>query len=102
MASDPVSRGTRSERLANYILPSAETAKKFIMLEINRKVDLLRGKKPGNDSRLSQKRLEENGLQGIHLRAYQLDGVTWIRRCFRNGHGCILGDEMGLGKTVQV
>ncbi|XP_068681305.1 chromodomain-helicase-DNA-binding protein 1-like isoform X2 [Montipora foliosa] len=24
-----------------------------------------------------------------------------MRRCFRNGHGCILGDEMGLGKTVQ-
>jgi len=72
------------------------------MFEVKRKVDLLRGKNPEVESRLTQKCLEENGLQGIHLRAYQLDGVIWMRRCFRCGHGCILGDEMGLGKTIQV
>ena len=52
--------------------------------------------------RLSQKDLEEDGLQGIHLRGYQLDGVSWMKRCFEYEHGCILGDEMGLGKTIQV
>lgn len=72
------------------------------MFEVKRKVGLLRGKNLEVESRLTQKCLEENGLQGIHLRAYQLDGVTWMRRCFRSGHGCILGDEMGLGKTIQV
>lgn len=51
---------------------------------------------------LSQEDLEENGLQGIQLRSYQLKGVRWMKRCFENGHGCILGDEMGLGKTIQV
>ena len=51
---------------------------------------------------LSQKDLEEDGLQGICLRGYQLEGVKWMKQCFENGHGCILGDEMGLGKTVQV
>lgn len=52
--------------------------------------------------RLSQKDLEEDGLQGIRLRGYQLDGVKWMKRCFECEHGCILGDEMGLGKTIQV
>lgn len=52
--------------------------------------------------RLSQKKLEDDGLQGIHLRGYQLDGVKWMKRCFECEHGCILGDEMGLGKTIQV
>lgn len=51
---------------------------------------------------LSQKDLEEDGLQGICLRGYQLEGVKWMKQCFENGHGCILGDEMGLGKTIQV
>lgn len=51
---------------------------------------------------LSQNDLEECGLQGIHLRGYQLEGVKWMRRCFECDHGCILGDEMGLGKTIQV
>ncbi len=51
---------------------------------------------------LSQDDLEECGLQGIHLRGYQLEGVKWMKRCFECGHGCILGDEMGLGKTIQV
>ncbi|XP_078362236.1 chromodomain-helicase-DNA-binding protein 1-like isoform X2 [Oculina patagonica] len=50
---------------------------------------------------LSQDDLEECGLQGIHLRGYQLEGVKWMKRCFECGHGCILGDEMGLGKTIQ-
>jgi len=54
------------------------------------------------EERLSQKNLEDNGLQGIHLRGYQLDGVRWMKRCFEREHGCILGDEMGLGKTIQV
>ncbi|XP_074636907.1 chromodomain-helicase-DNA-binding protein 1-like [Acropora palmata] len=71
------------------------------MFEVKRKVGLLRGKNLEVESRLTQKCLEENGLQGIHLRAYQLGGVIWMRRCFRCGHGCILGDEMGLGKTIQ-
>ena len=72
------------------------------MFEIKSKVDLLCGKNVKAGSRLTRKCLEEAGLQGIHLRAYQLDGVTWMKRCFRSGYGCILGDEMGLGKTIQV
>lgn len=52
--------------------------------------------------RLSQKDLAYDGLQGIYLRGYQLNGVTWMTRCFECNHGCILGDEMGLGKTIQV
>jgi len=51
--------------------------------------------------RLSQKDLECYGLQGIHLRGYQLNGVTWMTSCFECKHGCILGDEMGLGETIQ-
>ena len=73
----------------------------FIMLKVKRKLKELREKGESKVS-LSQKHLEEDGLQGIHLRDYQLEGVTWMRRCFESGHGCILGDEMGLGKTIQV
>ena len=39
-------------------------------------------------------------LDGI-LRAYQKDGVAWLRFLEANGFGGILADEMGLGKTVQ-
>ena len=55
-----------------------------------------------NKENLEQDDLENDGLQGIHLRDYQLAGVGWMKHCFDNKHGCILGDEMGLGKTVQV
>ena len=56
----------------------------------------------GANNSLSQKDLEENGLQGVQLRSYQLEGVRWMKRSFENGQGCILADEMGLGKTIQV
>lgn len=72
------------------------------MLKIHRKLKDLRSSKGDSKESLSQKHLEDDGLQGIHLRAYQLDGVTWMKCCFESGHGCILGDEMGLGKTIQV
>lgn len=39
-------------------------------------------------------------LSGI-LRAYQKEGVNWLRFIERNGFGGILADEMGLGKTLQ-
>ncbi|HMP75984.1 MAG TPA: SNF2-related protein [Kiritimatiellia bacterium] len=35
------------------------------------------------------------------LRAYQRDGVTWLRFLETNGFAGILADEMGLGKTLQ-
>lgn len=72
------------------------------MLKIERKLKKLHEKTDGGKAALTQKHLEDDGLQGIHLRAYQLDGVTWMKRCFQTGQGCILGDEMGLGKTIQV
>ncbi|XP_045543189.1 chromodomain-helicase-DNA-binding protein 1-like isoform X2 [Salmo salar] len=50
---------------------------------------------------LTEKDLQKWGLQGIQLRAYQLDGVQWLTQCLANQQGCILGDEMGLGKTCQ-
>ena len=56
----------------------------------------------GVSSSLSQGDLEENGLQGIQLHSYQLEGVRWMKRSLENGQGCILADEMGLGKTIQV
>lgn len=72
------------------------------MLKIRKKLKELRDNKGDIKASLSQKQLEDDGLQGIHLRAYQLHGVSWMKCCFQNGHGCILGDEMGLGKTIQV
>ncbi len=36
------------------------------------------------------------------LRAYQKEGVAWLRFLRANGFGGILADEMGLGKTLQV
>jgi SNF2 family DNA or RNA helicase len=35
------------------------------------------------------------------LRDYQIDGVQFMYRHVRRGHGCILGDDMGMGKTIQ-
>jgi chromodomain-helicase-DNA-binding protein 7 len=35
------------------------------------------------------------------LRAYQLEGLNWLRYCWYNRTNSILADEMGLGKTVQ-
>jgi len=35
------------------------------------------------------------------LRAYQKQGVAWLRFLRENGFGGILADEMGLGKTLQ-
>jgi SNF2 family DNA or RNA helicase len=58
--------------------------------------------KASQGDKVTQDKLNEYGLRGITLRPYQLDGVTFIRECFDEGHGCLLGDEMGLGKTIQV
>ncbi len=33
---------------------------------------------------------------------YQREGVDWMLRLHKAGHGGVLGDEMGLGKTIQV
>lgn len=47
----------------------------------------------------------ENRLKkSIHatLRPYQSEGVMWLQKQRKNGHGCLLADEMGLGKTLQV
>ncbi|XP_048855150.1 chromodomain-helicase-DNA-binding protein 1-like isoform X2 [Brienomyrus brachyistius] len=52
-------------------------------------------------SDLTENHLKKWGLTGIHLRAYQLDGVRWLTQCLKSQTGCILGDEMGLGKTCQ-
>ncbi|XP_066520471.1 chromodomain-helicase-DNA-binding protein 1-like [Hoplias malabaricus] len=52
-------------------------------------------------SEFSERDLKTWGLQGIHLRQYQLHGVRWLSECLKNLEGCILGDEMGLGKTCQ-
>ena len=41
------------------------------------------------------------GLQGT-LRAYQQDGVAWLRFLTSLGLGACLADDMGLGKTIQV
>ncbi|KAJ1566976.1 hypothetical protein HK405_007689, partial [Cladochytrium tenue] len=38
----------------------------------------------------------------LHLKGYQLVGVSWIYLLFLKGCGGILADEMGLGKTAQV
>lgn len=35
------------------------------------------------------------------LRAYQLEGLNWLKFSWYNSHNCILADEMGLGKTIQ-
>ena len=46
--------------------------------------------------------LDGVGLRAsVHLRAYQVEGVTWLSMLHRfNLHG-ILADDMGLGKTLQ-
>ncbi|XP_014378456.1 chromodomain-helicase-DNA-binding protein 1-like isoform X2 [Alligator sinensis] len=50
---------------------------------------------------LKEEDLYHWGLAGIQLHSYQVDGVNWLVRCYKDQHGCILGDEMGLGKTCQ-
>lgn len=85
-----------------YCQPKTQRGNIIIMLTITKKLKELRHRKIDIEVSLSQKSLEEDGLQGIHLRKYQLDGVSWMKCCFKSGHGCILGDEMGLGKTIQV
>ncbi|XP_016127586.1 chromodomain-helicase-DNA-binding protein 1-like [Sinocyclocheilus grahami] len=52
-------------------------------------------------SELTESDLKKWGLEAIHLRSYQVDGVRWLSQCMKNQQGCILGDEMGLGKTCQ-
>jgi len=39
---------------------------------------------------------------GGTLRDYQVEGLTWLLRCWYTKRSSILADEMGLGKTVQV
>jgi len=39
---------------------------------------------------------------GGTLRDYQIEGLSWLLRCWYQKRSCILADEMGLGKTVQV
>ena len=36
------------------------------------------------------------------MRSYQVDGLKWLLKCWRDHHGSILADEMGLGKTIQL
>lgn len=69
------------------------------MDKIRRKVSLLQASE--DRVLISQEELEADGLHGIVLRDYQLEGVAWVAQCCRAKHGCILGDEMGLGKTIQ-
>ncbi|KAJ1414445.1 hypothetical protein B484DRAFT_434970, partial [Ochromonadaceae sp. CCMP2298] len=38
---------------------------------------------------------------GGTLRDYQIEGLSWLLRCWYQKRSCILADEMGLGKTVQ-
>ena len=38
---------------------------------------------------------------GVHLRTYQLDGITWLRFLQQVGLNGALTDSMGLGKTLQ-
>lgn len=101
----PVLHGARPKMPGCFCIVNPKpqnTAREYIMLTITRKLKELRHRKIDFEVSLSQKSLEEDGLQGIHLRKYQLDGVSWMKCCFISGHGCILGDEMGLGKTIQV
>eukprot|EP00917_Polyrhabdina_sp_WS-2016_P011193 GHVP01024750.1.p1 GENE.GHVP01024750.1~~GHVP01024750.1.p1 ORF type:complete len:970 (+),score=210.15 GHVP01024750.1:736-3645(+) len=39
--------------------------------------------------------------EGLYLKDYQLDGLTWLVSLYNNGLNGILADEMGLGKTIQ-
>jgi len=40
--------------------------------------------------------------EGIKLRDYQVEGISWIRGLFKvKGAGALLADDMGLGKTLQ-
>lgn len=49
------------------------------------------------------KQLDETPIYkgGNSLRAYQLEGLNWLKFSYYNSHNCILADEMGLGKTIQ-
>ncbi|CAD5206997.1 unnamed protein product [Bursaphelenchus okinawaensis] len=48
------------------------------------------------------KQAEVPGLKpSLQLRAYQLEGITWLRFLSRFGLNGILADDMGLGKTIQ-
>ena len=38
---------------------------------------------------------------GNELRAWQIEGVSWLLYNWYSRRGCIMADEMGLGKTVQ-
>lgn len=100
-------RGSRWKRLAVFAFCQVSRfgswRKSVIMNRIKRKLKQLYSiTEVHAQESLTQNDLEECGLQGIHLREYQLDGVNWMKRCFECEHGCILGDEMGLGKTIQV
>uniref|UniRef100_A0A914XHV2 Uncharacterized protein n=1 Tax=Plectus sambesii TaxID=2011161 RepID=A0A914XHV2_9BILA len=44
---------------------------------------------------------EELKAADVSLRTHQLEGIEFMLKCRRAGHGCILADEMGLGKTCQ-
>ncbi len=44
---------------------------------------------------------EESQLPGIHLAAFNKDGVWRARRILRERRGVVLADEVGLGKTFQ-
>ncbi|KAF0696350.1 Aste57867_12909 [Aphanomyces stellatus] len=51
------------------------------------------------------KKLDASPLFGddktLTLRAYQLEGLNWLRWNWYNSRASILADEMGLGKTIQ-
>ena len=40
-------------------------------------------------------------IKGTELKEYQIDGLNWLIKLYKNGINGILADEMGLGKTIQ-
>ena len=91
--------GTGNKSPVCYQLSRGFSSKTSVMDKIRRKVSLLQASE--DRVLISQEELEADGLHGIVLRDYQLEGVIWVAQCCRAKHGCILGDEMGLGKTIQ-
>ena len=62
-------------------------------------VNEIRKKEEGRGKKSGEK-LSIPGLKG-ELRAYQEEGVAWIKFMTDHGFGALLADDMGLGKTIQ-
>jgi non-specific serine/threonine protein kinase len=54
-----------------------------------------------NDEAIDLQDYSPNTKLKADLRPYQLDGVRWLIKLYRNGLGACLADDMGLGKTLQ-